>query len=305
MKKLLILIFCFSFGFINAQQTVEIPIINGNDDACQNLNTDFTHIGTMFVDTIALVMGHTYEPEFYYYVGLRYQSVPIPPGSTIESAYIQFTPLEANEETHIIWIFCEENANPDEFTNEEFNISDREKFFKNEQWGVSEWEAWASNANSRTHDLKSIVQDVIDLEDWQMNNPIVFLLYGTTTNGAQFPKTAISYEYGAEWYAPLLTITFTAPAGVDEQDLAKALNIFPNPVSEKFTISFEELKEGEYDISIYDLQGKQLHNIHDGWLYQGDHHFELSALDMNMPQGIYLLSISGNKHIVTRKIIVH
>jgi hypothetical protein len=143
------------------------------------------------------------------------------------------------------------------------------------------------------------------MEGWEKNNPIVFIFRGNfPTQGEQFPKIACSYEYGSEFYAPILTITFIEPAGIDDQELAKALNIFPNPVSDKFTVSFTDAKDGEYNICLYNLQGKKVSQIYDGKLTNGDHKFEQSAIDLNLQAGVYLLSIRGNQHDASRKVII-
>lgn len=307
MKNIFLFLFGISFSFLSAQETIDLYILDGNDDAYQLYRDPAWEnpTGEMFVDAMNLFMGHSWDPVMYYQIGLRYQSVPIPPGSTIESAYIQFYSFEANNDTTGIRVYCERNVNPLPFTGVDYNISDRERTNHNEYWVASEWQAFIPGPNQRTHNILDIVQEIIDLDDWTENNPMVFLFKGTNPGfGEVYPKAACSWEFGGEFYAPVLTITFTAPAGLDEEQLAKFLQVFPNPVSDKFTISFEELKEGVYDISLFDLQGKQLHKIYDGWLSQGDHHFELSVADMNILQGIYLLNIRGNNHVVNRKIII-
>ena len=306
MKKLLILFFCISSGFLNAQETVDLYIIDGNDDAYQlyNVAVGWPPIGEMFVDAENLFMGHSWDPGRYYITGLRYQSVPIPPGSTIESAFIQFSPYEPSEETIVITIYCEDNANPLAFTDEDYNITDRPWNGYNSHWEVPAWD-WIPNYNSRTHDIKDLVQYVIDMEDWEKNNPIVFILKGNyPLQGEQFPKIAYSYEYAQEYYAPMLTITFTAPSAVDEQELAKSLNIFPNPVTDNFTVSLTDIKDGEYNISMYDLQGKKVSQIFNGTLTFGNYIFEKSSADIMLEAGIYLLSIRGNQQEINRKIII-
>ena len=304
MKKLLILFCCIASCCLYAQETIEIPIINGNDDAYEEYESDFEPSGTMHLES-QLYMGFTEEPYMFYYIGIRYQSVPISPGATIESAFIQFCAYENSEETHSIYTFCEKNPNPPAFTTEEFNISNRETTSKYEIWGVSEWQAWIPNPNSKTHDIKSIVQEIIDMDGWQKNNPLVFIFKGSSPiHGELYPKVACSYEYGAEWYAPMLTITFTDAASVDEQNLFKALNIFPNPVSDKFNIFLKDVQEGEYNICLFDLQGREVTEIFNGHLTSGDQHFALSANELNLQQGIYILSISDLKTEVSRKIIV-
>ncbi len=307
MKKIILLtLFLFSTS-LYAQETVTLYITDGNDDAYQLFRypTWENPTGEMFVDAEKLFVGYTYPPEVYYMIGLRYLSVPIPPGSTIESAYIQFYSYEASDDTTGISIFCEKNASPLPFTSVEYNISDRERTSNYEFWVASEWEAFIPGPNQRTHNIRDIVQKVVDMEDWVENNPMVFLVMGTTpTFGEDYPKAACSWEFGGEFYAPVLEITYTAPASVEEAELARAMNIFPNPMTNKFTLSFTELLEGEYNISIFDLHGRKIHEMNTGFLSDGDYKFDLSAAVLNMQTGIYLLTVHGSQGDISRKIIV-
>lgn len=307
MKKLLILIFCISYGLLSAQETVDLYIVDGNDDAYQLFRFPGWEnpTGEMFVEAEKLFVGYTWNPAIYYSIGLRYQSVPIPPGSTIESAYIQFYSFDANDDTTGIRIYCQRDPNPLPFTSVAYNITDREKTIHDELWVASEWQAFIPGPNQRTHNVWDIVQEVVDMEGWEENNPMVFLIKGTTPGfGEDYPKAACSWEFGGEFYAPVLTITFTAPAAVDEQELAQALNIFPNPVSDIFTISLEELKEGNYNISLFDINGSKVLELNRGHLLPGDHQFRFSADDLNLNQGIYLLSLNSENVGISRKIIV-
>ncbi len=307
MKKLLILFFCFSFGFLNAQETVTLYIVDGNDDAYQLYRHPSWEnpTGEMFVDAENLFMGHSWDPTIFYQIGLRYQSVPIPPGSTIESAYIQFYSFEANNDTTGIRAYCERNVNPLPFTSVDYNISDRERTNHEEFWVSSEWQAFIPGPNQRTHNIWDIVQEVVDLDGWEENNAMVFLFKGTNPGfGEIYPKAACSWEFGGEFYAPVLTITYTAPAGVDEEQLAKSLQVFPNPVSDKFTVSLTDIEDGKYSLSIYDLQGKKVSQLYEGTLTHGDHKFDQSASNLHLQYGVYLLSIRGNQKEVCRKIII-
>jgi len=294
MKRLLLFLIWFSFGFLYAQETAYFYITEGNDDAYE-----IEDVG-VYLDMEYLELTYSYDLHI---VGLRFQNVNIPPGAEIVSAFVQLTSFEANDCPNFVHVVCEKSINPSPFIPVVDNIKDRShtSYFVN--WDVPVWSTpFIPGPDQRTPEMNGAIQEIIDMQGWTSGNPIVFILSGMY---ATCSNKACSWEYMGDMYAPVLQITFHDYASVNEQSLDHKMNVFPNPVSDKFALSFTELTEGEYDISLFDLQGKQLHQIHDGWLSQGDHHFELSVADMNILQGIYLLSISGNKHVVNRKIIVH
>jgi len=135
MKKFLLLVFFLSFGSLFAQETVTLYILDGNDDAYQLWRHPSWEnpTGEMFVDAEKLFVGHSFpvgQFAIMYHIGLRYLSVPIPHGSTIESAFIQFYSYEANDDTTGIMVYCERNPNPLPFTSVEYNISDRETTYQ-------------------------------------------------------------------------------------------------------------------------------------------------------------------------------
>jgi len=304
MKKLLLLILCACFGFIQAQETVTLYILDGNDDAYQHFsNTVTAQEGTMFVSNEWLSMGQSYDPHRLMRIGLRYRSVPIPAGSTIESAYVQFTSyLEENDQDIVIWIRGEKNPNPLPFNSEDYNISDRLKTTASEVWGVAEWQSLIPGPNQKTHNIKRVVQELVDMEGWEENNNMVLLFHGA--NSGNLPKKACSWEFGGEFYSPVLEITYTAPASVEEAEIANALSIFPNPITDRFTISFTELMEGEYDISVFDLQGRKVHEMNTSILVSGDYQYDLSATELNMQTGVYLIRVHASQGEISRKVIV-
>ena len=132
MKRFLLLFFYLSFGYLSAQETATLFIEDGNDDAYQIYYMYFPatdSVGDMLVDQEYLSMGFDawpIDPAYHtHHIGLRFVNVPILPGSTITSAYIQFTSFIANEKPDRIYIRGEKNPSPQSFTDEAFNITTR------------------------------------------------------------------------------------------------------------------------------------------------------------------------------------
>ena len=304
MRNLILLALCLIAPFLYSQETITVYITDGQDDAYQQYANFALQdpVGTMFVDSEELFIGYTPEdPRVYYYTGLRYHPIPIPRGSIIESAYVQFTASQFSDEEHQVRIILEASADPLPFTNEDYNISDRWGYGEN--WYVQPWEAFIPSLDQRTHNINTIVQMKIDQDDWEENDPFVFI-FKTSQSYPDHPKVAAAYEFIGNMYAPVLEITFTAPATVSELQFVKQIKVFPNPATDKFSISLEELKDGEYNISLFDLKGRKVHEVYSGLLTNGDHQFNVSADEVKLEQGIYLLSIHSSRGDISRKIIV-
>lgn len=313
MKGFLLLFFYLSFGYLSAQETATLFIEDGNDDAYQIYYMYFPatdSVGDMFVDQEYLSMGFDawpIDPAYHtHHIGLRFVNVPILPGSTITSAYIQFTSFIANEKPDRIYIRGEKNPSPQSFTSEAFNITTRARTDTFVQWDLPEWQAFIPGPAQKTPNLKYVIQELIDQAEWTVNKPMAFEIYGVYTllTDTTLPRQSCAWEYMGDMYAPVLTINYNEPASVDEQELAKGMNIFPNPILNTFTVSFTELQAGHYEICMYDLSGQQACTVHEGQLDHGDHEFRLSAGELNLQPGIYFVSLSGETGNMVRKIVV-
>ncbi len=308
MKQLFMLIFCISLGYTNAQETVTLFIEDGNDDAWQLFNDYTTPTGEMFIDQEQLSLGFDiWGGSRRHHVGLRYLNIPILPGSTITSAYIQFTSLNANQKSDKVYVRCEKNPSPSAFTTEDYNISSRVRGDTFVEWHIPEWQEFIPGPAQKTSNLKLIVQEAIDHPEWVENKPIVFLflglyiIYGPDT---VLPRQACSWDYMGEMYAPFLTITYYEPASIGELGVENRMSVFPNPASDKFTVSFIDLLAGYYDICLFDLYGKEACKVHEGRLGHGDYKFKLSAAGLNLQPGVYFVSLSGETGNMVRKIVV-
>ena len=82
--------------------------------------------------------------------------------------------------------------------------------------------------------------------------------------------------------------THQIPKSVEELDLASyALKISPNPAKSRVSISFHNPEYAEIEISIYDLFGRKVADVHSGNLAEGDYNF--SADLSRLASGSYFL----------------
>jgi len=92
---------------------------------------------------------------------------------------------------------------------------------------------------------------------------------------------------------------------IDEEDViinhvdfqAKA---FPNPTQFNSTLSFDVPAEGNFQVMMYDMNGRQVREIHNGTLFEGNQRFEIDMYDLN--SGMFFVNIISEGYTETVKI---
>jgi len=161
--------------------------------------------------TIDLDYYHIGKHEHYEYLnGIRFQNVNIPKGTTITSAYLQFTSAKDLNETTNIIIQLEDIDNSSEFGDNDENISKRVRTSNKVEWNkIAEWKTDKTESEEKTPDLKDIIQEVINRDGWVEGNSLSIILtngdscenedclrYGDGKDGSSdiAPKLTIEYE---------------------------------------------------------------------------------------------------------------
>lgn len=93
------------------------------------------------------------------------------------------------------------------------------------------------------------------------------------------------------------------PSGINEsQSSFNEINIYPNPASEKFTVSFDLKNSNLVSIEIINLAGKTVlnHSAHN--FAAGTNTTDIETNDI--PQGIYFVRISTPEYMVTSRLVV-
>lgn len=86
-----------------------------------------------------------------------------------------------------------------------------------------------------------------------------------------------------------------AASSVDGQDLPGTLQLgnYPNPFSGSTTVRLELPESGDVRIVVYDMTGREVRQMHDGYLSMGTHEFRFDA--ESLPSGTYLYRVSTNR----------
>ncbi len=144
---------------------------NGVDDAEEASD------GTVILNSsdLEMVMENSNQT-----VGIYFSDITIPQGMIIESAYLQFQVDETSTEETNLTIYAEKSTNPSPFTKDNFNISSRTKSDASVIWTPQSWESVGeSGINQQSSDLKTLVQEIVNQEEWKSGNPLTFIITGT------------------------------------------------------------------------------------------------------------------------------
>jgi type IV pilus assembly protein PilY1 len=150
--------------------------------------------------------------------GLRFQNVAIPKGASITSARIDFVPAASDARTVTFAVTAQNAADAAPFTVGEDFPNSRPKTATSSTWQPTEWRTSSPQVYVDGPIVTSLVQNVIDSNDWCGNNSMAFFLTPNAGNGS---RTALSFD-AAQGLQPVLNVSYT---GGDTGCLNPILNI--------------------------------------------------------------------------------
>ena len=89
---------------------------------------------------------------------------------------------------------------------------------------------------------------------------------------------------------------------IEEEMTAEDISIHPNPITNNANIEFNLINSSNVMVSVFDLLGKKVADLHNGELSNGAHTIQFSSADMQ--QGIYFVKIQMNNQVITKKVLV-
>jgi hypothetical protein len=197
-----------------APRTVNIPIRVGDDDAQEQIGTSSN--GFTDLESADNELGNTNGLDTTRVMtGLRFTGLPVPAGSTIDDARVQFSVDEANSSaaSYVIHGHLIDNAppfvqggasNPAAFK----NISSRTSTVATVAWdNVPAWTVVRDEGpDQRTPQLAPILQEIVSQPTWVRGNAIVLAFQNAVGNTGR--RTA---EAKDGRIPPYLTLTFRTP----------------------------------------------------------------------------------------------
>ncbi len=146
----------------------------------QNDDAEERSSGTVDLGTSSIDHELIYETPGFQHVGLRWE-LDIPKDAIIQSAYIDFDSRIASSGSVDLIIGAEDVDDAGQFTTTNSDISDRWASVTTEKVVWDNIPSWFANEDSddgtdtRTPDLKDIVQEMVERSDWDSGDGIVFI----------------------------------------------------------------------------------------------------------------------------------
>ena len=109
--------------------------------------------------------------------GFRFLHVNLAPGTPVQYADIQFTSaLARSGEPVLLRIHAETSANPARFTSDQYNLEMRPLTTAYVNWEVPPWERDVKDAATRSPNIASVIQELVDSPSWVPGGAIVLLI---------------------------------------------------------------------------------------------------------------------------------
>ena len=113
-------------------------------------------------------------------VGLRFTGVNIPPGASIQNAYIQFQADEVSSDPTSLTIFGEAVDNATTFTSTNGNITSRPTTSASVAWSPMPWTTVGqAGPDEQTSDIAAVIQEIVNRPGWSSSNALAIIITGT------------------------------------------------------------------------------------------------------------------------------
>lgn len=242
--------------------------------------------------------------------GLRFRDISIPNGVQIDSAYLVLCSHEGKSAEDVAIITIVGEATDDAMTyDEESLITDRPETNAAIVWEVDEeWELWEFY---RTPDIKTIIQEIVDRENWTPGNSLAIMLKGENQgpsdleNAREFEsfENIADPEDGGDGQnhperRPKLVVYYSGGTGFDEFFAHKEMFVYPNPaVNGTFNIVLDEQKEAA--IFIYNQMGSLVQSMN------SDNQNIINIDVSKLPAGIYHVKAIQDQTVYTQKVLIN
>ncbi|MEY3241706.1 MAG: hypothetical protein RIR11_3145 [Bacteroidota bacterium] len=274
-----------------------------SDDAEQKNN----EIDKLFDDD--LDMGWEGDEFNIVSTGLRFRGIKVPKNAVIDSAYIEIFAHEDEGDLAKITIYAEAADNCDTY-NETSLISDRVKTTAAVSWNIAEpWTIWNKY---RSPELKSLIQEVVNRQNWKSGNALALMFFGED-QGANTDDNARDFEAfeniadpddGGDGLnhperIPKLYIFYSSPTNTTDLQRVYSVSVSPNPIKGgTFNLSLDAFEGETVSIALTDATGRTIQTWKQTALAQNTFNFPTAT-----PAGVYSIEVKSAAKVAVLKIV--
>jgi len=184
-------------------------VVASTDDCARRLTSAYWSLTGDY-----MIVGSTGTSYYQWGCGMRFQSITIPKGSTIDGAYLTLRCLYSRSDTVVnSRISAEDVDDAPTFANDASVFDTR---FAAHTTARVDWDAipaWTAGLDYNSPEIKTVIQEIVNRGDWASGQDMVIFWedYDDRSNhGSNVARYAISYDYNST-YAPKLVVTYTVP----------------------------------------------------------------------------------------------
>lgn len=136
-------------------------------------------------------------------------------------------------------------------------------------------------------------------DDWdELSFPVI------SSTLPNYSNTRLKFEFyqngGNNIYIDDINI-YSLAASIEEPQQITALNIYPNPATDRAFVEFQLAEPSNVNIQLTDARGREVRQINQGELQAGEYRFAIER--GSLTSGVYYLHISIDESIITRSLV--
>ena len=109
------------------------------------------------------------------------------------------------------------------------------------------------------------------------------------------------------WSSPIFVYKdlVTSTLNESKSDLQNYFQIFPNPTNNYTAITYSLEQDGNVDINVFDVLGRNVAKIYKGKQNKGYHKININLSNLALNSGIYYFQLRSNDISISKKFIIN
>ncbi len=95
----------------------------------------------------------------------------------------------------------------------------------------------------------------------------------------------------------------TPTTAIEDLSSVSDISIFPNPTHGDATLTLDLSKAGNLSVKVYDIQGKEVMNVFEGWLNAGEAQMTIEG-SSKLSTGVYIVNVKAGESVIQKKLVI-